>query len=156
MGAPQPVVQETRLSSNVSFETIPVWKKVSAKISEELIDLWDRSQALPDRDRAIQRAHQAVCIARDQSGAVCGVGTAIIRVLPRLRQPLYYYRQFFTEGLRGQKQAIPFLNRSRDVLQDYNASLPVPESLGILLELENAFFAKYYDRAWVEEADSVF
>ena len=44
---------------------------------------------------------QAVCIARDEAGAICGVGTAVVRCCPRLRQPMYYYRQFFAKSLRG-------------------------------------------------------
>lgn len=142
--------------SAVRFDAVPVWKEVTPALQAEVVELWLRHKAVVDPAVAIARAKQAVCVARDADGALCGVSTAVLRVLPRLRQPMYYYRQFFTEGLRGQKQAIPFLNKSREVLQDYNASLPVPESLGILLELENTFFAKYYDRAWVEEAESVF
>ena len=141
---------------NATVETFPAWKQVTPGLQDELAALWMQSGAIHDPTVAAARARQAVCVARDESGALCGVSTAIVRVLPRLRQPMYYYRQFFAEGLRGQKQAIPFLNQSRDVLQAYNASLPVPESLGILLELENAFFARYYDRVWVEEARSVF
>jgi hypothetical protein len=144
------------LSTEISFDTVPVWKKVSAELSAELVDLWGRSQAIPDPARAIQRAREAVCIARDQSGAVCGVGTAVIRVLPRLRQPLYYYRQFFAPEFRGQKQAVPFLNEARRLLEQYNDSLPEPESLGTLLELENPQLAARYGRAYEPAADSTF
>ena len=144
------------MSTEISFETVPVWKKVNAKLSAELIDLWERSQAIPDADRAVQRARQAVCVARDQSGAVCGVGTAVIRVLPRLRQPLYYYRQFFAPEFRGQKQAVPFLNEARRVLEEYNDSLATPESLGVLLELENQQLVARYARAYEPVADSTF
>ncbi|GAB3389841.1 hypothetical protein [Lysobacter fragariae] len=144
------------MSIETSFETVPVWKNVTAELSAELIDLWGRSQAIPDPDRAVQRARQAVCVARDQSGAVCGVGTAVIRVLPRLRQPLYYYRQFFAPEFRGQKQAIPFFNEARRLLEGYNESLPAPESLGILLELENQQLVARYERAYESAADSTF
>jgi len=144
------------LSTEISFETIPVWKKVTAELSAELIDLWGRSQAIPDPDRAVQRARQAVCVARDQSGAVCGVGTAVIRVLPRLRQPLYYYRQFFAPEFRGQKQAVPFFNEARRLLEDYNDSLVEPESLGMLLELENQQLVARYERAYEPAVDSTF
>jgi hypothetical protein len=144
------------LSTEISFETVPVWKKVTAELSAELIDLWGRSQAIPDPDQAVRRARQAVCVARDQSGAVCGVGTAVIRVLPRLRQPLYYYRQFFAPELRGQKQAVPFFNEARGLLEEYNDSLVEPESLGMLLELENQQLVARYERAHEPAADSTF
>ncbi|WP_460729753.1 hypothetical protein [Lysobacter rhizosphaerae] len=144
------------MSTEISFETVPVWKQVTAELSAELIDLWGRSQAIPDPEQAVRRARQAVCIARDKSGAVCGVGTAVIRVLPRLRQPLYYYRQFFAPEFRGQKQAVPFLNESRKLLEEYNESLAEPESLGILLELENRQLMARYARAYEPAADSTF
>jgi hypothetical protein len=144
------------LSTEISFETVPVWKKVTAELSAELIDLWGRSQAIPDPGRAVQRARQAVCVARDQSGAVCGVGTAVIRVLPRLQQPLYYYRQFFAPEFRGQKQAVPFFNEARRLLEAHNDSLAEPESLGVLLELENQQLVARYERAYEPAADSTF
>lgn len=144
------------MSIKVPFETVPVWKKVNAKLSAELIDLWGRSQALPDRDRAVRRAREAVCIARDRSGTVCGVGTAVIRVLPRLRQPLYYYRQFFAPEFRGHKRAVPFFNEARRLLEGYNEALPEPESIGILLELENQQLVARYERAYEPAADSTF
>jgi hypothetical protein len=144
------------LNTGTAFEIIPVWKNVTPEISAELIDLWSRSQAIPDPDKAAARASQAVCIARDASGAICGVGTAFIRALPRLRQPMYYFRQFFTPESRGQKQTIPFFNRARQVLQDYNTALVEPESLGVLVELESHLLATHYTRAYETAAESTF
>jgi hypothetical protein len=144
------------LSTEPSFATVPVWRNVNAELSAELIDLWGRSHAIPDPDHAARRAGQAVCIARDEAGAVCGVGTAVIRVLPRLRQPMYYYRQFFAPEFRGQKHAIPFFTEARRLLEEYNDSLPAPESLGVLVELENQQLAARYARAYEPGADSTF
>lgn len=144
------------MNTEVPFAIIPVWKDVNPELSAELVDLWSRNQAIPDPDKAKLRARQAVCVARDASGAICAVGTAIVRILPRLRQPMYYYRQFFAPEFRGQKQAIPFLNRARQVLQDYNAALAEPEALGVLLELESRLLATHYTRAYEPAADSTF
>ena len=84
---------------------------------------------------------------RDAEGALCGVATAIVKVLPRLRQPMYYYRQFFAPALRGQHQELTFFQQAKRILQDYNAGLDTSESLGILLEIENAKIAAAYRRA---------
>ena len=132
----------------MSFDAIPVWQQVTPALERELLDFWQRNNAVENADRARARAAQAVCIARDVDGAVCAVGTAVVRVLPRLRQPTYYYRQFFDEAHRGKGEALAFANASRQVLQAYNASLPRPESLGILIEVENPMLAKRYDRAF--------
>ena len=138
------------------LEVVAVWKDITPSLQAELVDLWRGTHAIADPVRAAQRARQAVCVARDETGAVCGVGTAILRVPPRLRQPVYYYRQFFAPHVRGRKLALPFFNRARDVLQAYNAGLAAPESLGVLLELENRQLASHYTRPWEPAAESAF
>ena len=47
-------------------------------------------------------------------------------------------------------------NRARVVLQDYNASLPQPESIGMLVELESRHLSAEHRRAYVDEGDSFF
>ena len=130
-----------------SFDFVPVWRNVSAEVTAELAGLWAQAGAIADPVRATRRAQQAVCIGRDESGAVCAVGTAVVRVLPRLRQPMYFYRQFFAPGFRNQRQTVPFFLRARGILQAHNAALAVPEALGVLVELENALLAARYVQA---------
>ena len=137
-------------------EFVSTWGQVTPELQSELVDLWARNGALRDPSIAGARARQAVCIARDGKGALVGVGTAALRVLPRLRQPMYYYRQFFAPELRGKGQAVAFFNHARQVLQAHNAALPAPESLGVLLEVESAMLANHYDRACVAEVGSTF
>lgn len=137
-------------------EFVPVWKNVGENLAAELVDFWVRNKAIVDADKACVRARQAVCVARDADGAVVGVGTAIVQVLPRLRQPLYYYRQFFAPGMRGKRQTVPFFNFARMVLESHNAKLKEPESLGVLLELENAMLASRYVLAYEPFANSTF
>ncbi len=129
------------------LEIIPVWKQVTPELKTELLAMWERNNTLRDPATAAARAAQAVCVARDEQGEVCAVGTAVVRVLPRLRQPMYFYRQFFAESVRGQKQTVPFFDRARAVLEAYHAALPKPESLGLLLELENPQLSARYDMA---------
>jgi hypothetical protein len=131
----------------MSFQATPVWQQVTPELEGELVAFWTRNHVLADGERAQQRAAQAVCIGRDPEGTLCAVGTAVLRVLPRLRQPTYYYRQCFDVSQRGQGQTLAFANRARDILQAYNASLPRPESLGMLVEVENALLAGRYDQA---------
>ena len=132
----------------MSFAIETVWRAVTPALEQELVAFWQRNGALADAGRAAERARQAVCIGRDGSGAVCAVGTAQLRVLPRLRQPTYYYRQFFDAAHRGEGQAIPFANRAKAILQDYNAGLPRPESLGMLVEVENAQLSSHFSLAY--------
>lgn len=131
----------------MSFDTVPVWQRVTPAIEAELVAFWQRNGALADAGSAAVRARQAVCIGREADGTLCAVGTAELRTLPRLRQPTYYYRQFFDLAHRGQRQAIPFANRAKAILQAYNAGLERPESLGMLIEVENRQLAEHFTLA---------
>jgi hypothetical protein len=140
----------------MGIEIVPVWREVSPELSRELVDMWSGTRAIANASTALLRSSQAVCIGRDDDGAIRAVGTAVVQVLPRLQEPMYYYRQYFDPALRGQRQAIRFYNCARQVLAAYNAALAKPESLGVLLELENPWLAAHYARARIDEADSTF
>ena len=131
----------------MKIEIVPVWKALTPELSAELEAFWNDQNAIRNAAEAGRRSEQVVCIARDAEGALCGVATAIVKVLPRLRQPMYYYRQFFAPALRGQHQELTFFQQAKRILQDYNAGLDTSESLGILLEIENAKIAAAYRRA---------
>jgi hypothetical protein len=140
----------------VKVEIVPVWKQVTPELAQALMAFWRDNNAIGDDTAAAARAMQAVCVARDEAGTLCGVGTAVVKILPRLRQPMHYYRQYFAKGLRGQHQELPFYLRAKQILQDYNASLAQPESLGILLEVENSKIAAAYRRAYEPAFDATF
>lgn len=140
----------------MKIEIVPVWKDLSPELAAELVAFWRDHNAIRNETAANRRTDQAVCIARDADGAICGVATAVVKVLPRLRQPMYYYRQFFARSLRGQHQELAFFKRAKQILQDHNAGLDKPESLGILLEVENAKIAAAYRRAHEPGFDATF
>lgn len=140
----------------MKVDFVPVWKQVSAEVEQELLAFWRDNRAIADEAVAKQRAQQAVCIARDADGAVCGVGTAMVKILPRLRQPTYYYRQFFAPALRGRHHELAFYRRCKQVLEAYNAGMARPESLGLLVEIENPKIAAAYRRAVEPGFDAVF
>lgn len=140
----------------MKIEIIPVWKQVTPALAQELVAFWRDNQAIGNAAEAEQRTAQVVCIARDKQGTLCGVGTAVVKIIPRLRQPTYYYRQFFAKALRGQHHELPFFQRCKQVLAEYNAGLERPESLGILLEIENAKIAAAYKRAVEPGFDAIF
>ena len=136
----------------MKIDIVPVWKQVTPELATELLSMWRDNRVTVEEARAAQ----AVCVLRDEAGALCGVVTAVIKVLPRLRQPMYYYRMFFTRALRGHQQFLPAFTCARQVLQDYNAKLETPESLGLLLELENDKLGKAYPHAHEPAFDATF
>lgn len=140
-----------------TFAMTPVWKQATAELQAELLEFWQSHRAIGDPQQARRRAVQAVCIARGDDGRLCAVSTALLCVLPRLRQPLYYFRMFLAKSVRGQGHVFPFLNRCRLILQQYNQELAQPESLGVLVELENRHLvAPPFQKAFLEEVGSVF
>jgi hypothetical protein len=135
----------------VSLEIIPVWRNITPELEAELVDFWISNKAIGDATLAAARAKQVVCLVRSEQGAIAGVSTAQPRIVPRLRQPMYYYRQFFAEDVRGQQLAAPFLAKSKEVLQQYTLSLPRPQCIGVILELENQTLAAHRNEAqWKE------
>lgn len=141
----------------MSLEIVPVWKNVTPELSSQLIAMWARNHALPDPTKAAERAQQAVAVGRDtETGAIWGVGTAVLGVVPSFGQPTYLYRQFFDVGARGLKQTMPFINRARDTLEAYNASLPKPESVGVMFELQNDALSERYRDLYQPEARAHF
>lgn len=135
---------------------VPVWREVTPALVEELSRFWLEHKAIGGAEQAVRRAQQAVVVARDADGALCGVATAVVRVLPRLRQPMYYYRQFFAPKLRGRFHALTVFRRAKQVLQAYNATLARPESLGLLLEIENTHLAGRFQRAHMPHTQATF
>lgn len=140
----------------MNVEFVSAWKQATPALEQELVAFWRQHNAILDEDLARRRAAQAVCLVRDEDGVLRGVATAVVKVLPRLRQPMYYYRMFFSPGLRGHQQFLPAFRRAKEILQDYNASLERPESLGLLIEIENDKIAAAYKRAHEPSFEATF
>ena len=135
----------------MSLEIIPVWKNVTPELEAELVEFWIKNNAIAEEKDAAERAKQVACIARSEQGAIVGVSTVHPRIVPRLRQPMYYYRNFIAEDFRGKQLAAPFLLKTKEVLQDYNLALSKPLCLGIIIELENKSLAAHRNEAqWNE------
>lgn len=140
----------------MAIEIIPVWKQVTPALRDELIGFWAANGALVDRQKAAARAAQAVVVARDGDGALTGVATCVLRVLPRLRQPMYYYRHFFAASMRGQRLTKEVANKVKEVLQAYNAGLAKPEAIGVLIELESKLLDDAYQVPYSADVDYTF
>ena len=135
----------------MSLEVIPVWKETTPEIEAELVELWLGHKALADAQQAAARAKWAVCLARSEQGAIVGVSTAHPRVVPRLRQPMYHYRNFIAAEFRGEQLAASFLIKSKDALQAFNLALPEPRCVGIIMALDGQSpTARHGEAQWKE------
>lgn len=129
-----------------NFET--VWNVCSPALIEEVIAFWTAENALPAEDDPAVRAGQTVVVARNRDGGIAGTCTAYLRVVPRLGQPMYYYRMFFSSGHRRKYSIIPMMKEAQKALSAYNSGLPKPESLGVVLEVENANLRSHTTPTW--------
>ncbi len=132
----------------MTFTYDAVWKKISAALSDEIIAFWCAENALPGHDNLAKRAQQVVVVMRDGQGKIAAVSTAMLDVIPRLQQPLYYYRTFCAETQRNNRTSIPMMKASQQALLEYNLSLQEPESIGLHIEIENDFISSHYNMAF--------
>lgn len=128
------------------FET--VWTACTPALSEEIIAFWKSENALPVEDDPAERTGQTVVVARDRDGGIAGTCTAYLRVVPRLGQPMYYFRMFFSSGHRRKYSIIPMMKEAQKALSAYNSGLPKPESLGVVMEVENADLRRHTTPTW--------
>lgn len=140
----------------MSLEIIPVWKQVTPELEAELVDFWISNKAIADAKQAAIRAQQVACLARAEDGSIAGVSTVVPRMVPRLRQPMFYYRNFIAEAHRGKALALPFLLKTKETLQAFIAAQPNAVCLGIIIELENEGLAAHRNDAHWSDAGFTF
>lgn len=151
---PKPAPGKRRPRLAIQIE--PVWNQITPELTAELRAFWRENNAIGDPQMANERAQQAICVARAATGKICGVSTAVLCVLPRLLQPMYYYRTFLAKTARGQGLVTAMHNQSHEILQTYNQALATPESLGVLVELESPFLSALYKHAYTPETNTIF
>lgn len=127
------------------FET--VWKNQTPALLDEIIAFWTKEKALNTEEQAQQRAKQSVVVMRDEKGDIAAVSTAIARVLPRLRQPMFYYRSFCAEAHRGQHTSTPMMKACQKALHEYVLGMDKPIAIGIIIEIENKMLREHYKQA---------
>ncbi len=147
---------EAPATTHAPLQVSAVWKNVDAGLAAELTAFWLQHGAIADEAEAVRRVSDVVCVGRDANGRICTVSSVTIKVLPRLLQPMYYYRMFVAPAARGHRHTTPMYNQSVQALQAYNAALPQPESLGVLIELENTMLEKKSQQVHIAELDSTF
>lgn len=123
------------------FEFVTHWQHESAADGEAVAAFWQRENALSGDVQTAERLRQVVLHARDASGNVAGVCTVVSMTLPRLGQPMYYYRCFIGKEWRRSRLVFSLLTRSFDVLEEYARANDYP-CIGMVLELENSRFGE--------------
>ena len=121
------------------FEFVRHWPQGTPKDGMAVLEFWRREGALVDEVQTQTRLREVVLHATTAAGDVAAVCTAVPMTLPRLAQPMYYYRCFVGKQWRKTRVVFTLLLRAFDTLQTYAQANGFP-CIGVLLELENERF----------------
>jgi len=128
-------------SAPSAFGFVTHWPQGTPKDGMAVLEFWRREKALDDDVQAQTRLREVVLHVVDAAGEVAAVCTAVPMTLPRLAQPMYYYRCFVGQRWRKTRLVFTLLDRAFDALQAYAREHGYP-CIGVLLELENDRFGK--------------
>jgi hypothetical protein len=128
------------MSKPHKFRYVTDWKQLDSEANDAIRAFWTRENANVEGEEAVRRVQQVVLHVLDKNDEIAAVATAAPRVLPRLGQPLYYYRCFVGKAWRSGRLVRPLIRQSQRVLEDYAREHDFP-CIGVLLELENEGFA---------------
>lgn len=116
----------------------------AAADAEKLVRFWLAENAFSTEADARRRLPEVILHAHDSAGEIAGVCTAAPMVLPRLGEPMYYYRCLIGRRWRSTVLVMSMLKRASFLLEEYAVAHAYP-CIGIVLELENGAFAKALD-----------
>jgi hypothetical protein len=125
----------------VQFRYVAHWQTDLPDEAQAVLAFWKNESAIGDETQAKQRLNEIVLHARDESDEIAGVCTAVATTLPRLGQPMYYYRCFIGKKWRTTRLVVLLLKRSIELLEGYASRNNFP-CIGIVIELENTRFAE--------------
>lgn len=122
-----------------AYTTITDWQQLDPAVGDAIRAFWLREHANVEGAEAEHRLSEVVAHIVDEHGELAAVATVATKVLPRLGQPMYYYRCFVGAAWRSSKLVRPLLRHTQKVLEAYARAHDYP-CIGILLELENTGF----------------
>lgn len=122
---------------SAEFQFIQHWPQGTPKDGNAVLEFWRREKAIVDEAQAQQRLREVVAHAVDGSGEVAAVCTAVITTLPRIAQPMYYYRCFVGAKWRRLRLGTSLTMHAFDLLERYSKDHGDP-CIGLLMEIENA------------------
>jgi hypothetical protein len=123
------------------FTFVTHWQRDDVNAGNAVRDFWLAESALGAGIEPAERIREVVLHARAPGGAIAAVCTAVPMTMPRIGQPMYYYRCFVGKNWRGARLVFTLLIHAFDVLEEHARANGFP-CIGVLLELENARFGK--------------
>lgn len=122
---------------------------MTAEEAQAVQTFWLRENAHVEGAEAARRVHEVAIRALTPDGELAAITTAEPRLIPRLVQPLYYYRCFVGAAWRngGLLRVRVLLQKTVEVLETWASAHGFP-CIGVICELENEGFGKTLQRAY--------
>ena len=131
------------------FRYVDSWQRMTQAESEAVQAFWLRENAHVEGVEAARRVHEIAIRAFTADGELAAISTAEPRLIPRLMQPMYYYRCFVGAAWRNSTilNVRTLLHKTVDALEVWSRERGFP-CIGVLLELENERFGNALRRAY--------
>ena len=112
--------------------------------AERILEFWRDESGFGADPAARQRLPEVILHAEDAAGRIAGVCSAVPMVLPRIGQPMYYYRCLIGREWRQSILVLVMIRRAVVLLEDYAVAAGYP-CIGVVIELENDRFSRTLD-----------
>lgn len=131
------------MSTSTAFTLVDSWQRMSAADTAAVRAFWLRENAHVEGNEADRRSQQVVIRVFAADGQLAAISTVESRLIPRLMQPMYYYRCFVGAAWRNSKvlRIRTLMQKSFEVLEPWAREHGFP-CIGVILELENAGFER--------------
>lgn len=131
-----------------AYRLYSVWGQPSESDREDVTQFWIDNGAFESISANSERAKQLVVVARDLTGAVAGVSTAVPRMVDQLGFRCFYYRTFVGTGHRNMAVlSKEILLYSYEILAHCFQRGEDADVLGLFLEIENADIMRHLNYA---------
>jgi hypothetical protein len=125
-----------RSEEDLAADIVTVWRKDDPDIVSHATALWDRLGVLPQGVSAQNRAAQ-LCGAAFIDGALAGVSTIALGVLPQLKTRFGFFRCLVVPELRQRHLARKLAVHARHTIADWSKENPQEKVLGMVSVVEN-------------------
>lgn len=135
------------MTSLPSFRFVADWQRLPDAAATSVLDFWHRERANVEGRTALQRVREVATRVLTPGDELAAVSTAGVRTIPRLGQPMYYYRCFAGAAWRGHVPMRALIHHTYMQLDAWARTHDFP-CIGLLLELENTGFQRTLQRAY--------
>lgn len=120
----------------INLETI--WRKSLPEMREEIASFWDENKLLPPGVSAEERVKEVVLLARNESGKIVGISSAMHIQFKQLNNNYFFaYRSVILPPYRVPGLAQKMIVETRDLLEKYATTMTENKCIGMVTFVEN-------------------